>query len=608
MSTSRQVIYVVKVETMVAPTELEPISEAITDKEARKSYEQLRENIIDRDQIAATSTLYELLQQGRSKVEILSETVRTHAPYTHVPYHQKIDQGIVRFVNNDHCLLSGGATLRLEGYMSKHFEHLPLAQTVWYVPTGLDIWNQLKGKMPGHYGRRVYDASKYPEGPLDPEVHWNDEQPKPIEGTFEEGVADWFQLVERGDVPNSYRQWLGLWEDTGRRKDLLANTVFAGLMDVQDRIMYNRSFTTGHKSFRARAAIELGNRIGWDNAHHVIYASIPDIAVGPRWYSAYEAAGQIMLNQLEEEAPTSSLAATQSTNTDRRLFAQELPLSPIEEETLIRSILREEEAAYFEAITILLKAGRSPKAILDAIQIASARVVLAIADPPAYSMPQHGFEYTNTLAWFYANFEHEHKTKLLYVAANFINQCARLIRDMPDYNYQSHQTSRFSKVLQARSFRLPEGVDQMSARQLLHKIDESMMVLNQDASVAYVQAYLEAGHERESLIAILAMGAVKQGNDPHNQEIGLCMIEDYKRSSSSFRDELLMASARHTAGHQKYGDSLELYRRYSDSLGIEIQNSQQNGAASNEEIIESFVDDIDLYLEPHSGGAPVAVD
>ena len=34
-------------------------------------------------------------------------------------------------------------------------------------------------------------------------------------------------------------------------------------------------------------------------------------------------------------------------------------------------ILREEEAAYFEAITMLLKAGRSPKAILDAIQVAS---------------------------------------------------------------------------------------------------------------------------------------------------------------------------------------------------------------------------------------------
>ena len=199
-------------------------------------------------------------------------------------------------------------------------------------------------------------------------------------------MSDWLQLVERGDVSGSYRQWLGLWEDTGNRKNLLANTVFAGLIDVQDRMMYNRSFTTGHKSFRARAAVELGNRIGWDNAHHVIYATVPDLAVGPRWYSAYEAACQIMINQLEEEAPTSSLAATEATDTDQAYFRQTQPLTEIEEESLIRMVLREEEAAYFEAITMLLKAGRSPSAILDAIQIASARVILAIADTPAYSL------------------------------------------------------------------------------------------------------------------------------------------------------------------------------------------------------------------------------
>ena len=145
---------------MVAPVELEPRSNDIGDKDTRRSYERLRENIIDRDQVSATNTMYELLRQGRYKVEILSETVRIHAPFTHVPYHQKIDQGIVRFVINDHCLLSGGATLRLENYMSKQFEFLPMAQTVWYVPTGLDILNQLKGRIPGHYSRRVYDASK----------------------------------------------------------------------------------------------------------------------------------------------------------------------------------------------------------------------------------------------------------------------------------------------------------------------------------------------------------------------------------------------------------------------------------------------------------------
>ena len=30
---------------------------------------------------------------------------------------------------------------------------LPMAQTIWYIPTGLDIWNQKINKAPGHYTR-----------------------------------------------------------------------------------------------------------------------------------------------------------------------------------------------------------------------------------------------------------------------------------------------------------------------------------------------------------------------------------------------------------------------------------------------------------------------
>ena len=41
--------------------------------------------------------------------------------------------------------------------------YLPMAQTVWYVPTGLDIWNQLLGKAPGHYVRMYkIDVSSAP--------------------------------------------------------------------------------------------------------------------------------------------------------------------------------------------------------------------------------------------------------------------------------------------------------------------------------------------------------------------------------------------------------------------------------------------------------------
>ncbi|PYM17471.1 MAG: hypothetical protein DMD78_29850, partial [Candidatus Rokuibacteriota bacterium] len=69
-------------------------------------YAKLEERILARDQIGASTVYYDLVRAGRPRAEIVRETVRIHAPYTHVPYHQRIDDGFVRFVNNDHCLLS----------------------------------------------------------------------------------------------------------------------------------------------------------------------------------------------------------------------------------------------------------------------------------------------------------------------------------------------------------------------------------------------------------------------------------------------------------------------------------------------------------------------
>src|SRR5207244_11215691 len=96
------------------------------------------------------------------------EAVRIHAPYTHVPYHQRLDDGLVKFVNNDHCLLSARATLRLTDLMpGGGFERLPMMQTIWYMPTGLDPWNQLLGKAPGHYTRMYQlDRSTPARSPL----------------------------------------------------------------------------------------------------------------------------------------------------------------------------------------------------------------------------------------------------------------------------------------------------------------------------------------------------------------------------------------------------------------------------------------------------------
>ena len=164
-------------------------------------------------------------------------------------------------------------------------------------------------------------------------------------------------------------------------------------------MLWNTSYTTGHKAFRARATVELGRAIGWDRARHVIYAGVPDLAVGPHWHSAYEMACQVAMYELEDEPPASRKEPTRQSRRDAELFANAAPLTAPETESLIEAITKAPEPAYIEQITRLLKAGRAPQRILDAIQIAAARVILETAQPDNFSMPQHGYEYTNTLRW-----------------------------------------------------------------------------------------------------------------------------------------------------------------------------------------------------------------
>ena len=57
-------------------------------------YARLEDRIIARDQKGASDVLYGLMKQERPVTEILRETIRIHAPYTNVPYHQRLDDGV----------------------------------------------------------------------------------------------------------------------------------------------------------------------------------------------------------------------------------------------------------------------------------------------------------------------------------------------------------------------------------------------------------------------------------------------------------------------------------------------------------------------------------
>ena len=128
------------------------------------------------DETAADNTL--------SLREALSVVTAAEAPFVQVPSHINVRDGQISLINNDHTILGLRASAYLMPYLPEKYRLLPLLQSVWYIPAGLDIWNQLLGKYPGRYATMKGITVPPPSyGP----VVWNEDQ-EPIRenGTVEE--------------------------------------------------------------------------------------------------------------------------------------------------------------------------------------------------------------------------------------------------------------------------------------------------------------------------------------------------------------------------------------------------------------------------------------
>ena len=90
-------------------------------------------------------------RDGRSVGEALSVVTAAEAPFVQVPSHINVRDGQITLINNDHTILGLRASAYLMPYLPEKYRLLPLLQSVWYIPAGLDIWNQLLGKYPGRY-------------------------------------------------------------------------------------------------------------------------------------------------------------------------------------------------------------------------------------------------------------------------------------------------------------------------------------------------------------------------------------------------------------------------------------------------------------------------
>ena len=169
-------------------------------------------------------------------------------------------------------------------------------------------------------------------------------------------------------------------------------------------------------------------------------------------------------------------------------------------------------------------------------------------------MPQHTTEYCNTLRWYFDAFDHPHQVKLLYVAGSMVNTAAH--NQAVDPKNGPRNIDRVS------------AADSWSAPELLDRIESAILARDSDNAIALTHAYLHSGYPEAPLLERLAVDAAKFGNDPHNQEICLGLIEDYTRSTANRRAVLLYGCIKNLTGYRKYGDHFEAYNRYAEAFGL----------------------------------------
>src|SRR5215468_2124021 len=136
--------------------------------------------------------------EGRSVSAALSVVAAAEAPFVQVPSHINVRDGQITLINNDHTILGLRASAHLMPFLPEKYRLLPLLQSVWYIPAGLDIWNQLLGRYPGRYATmKGMQVSPPSYGP----AVWNQEQ-EPIlpEGTVEEKLHEHMVATVSGDA------------------------------------------------------------------------------------------------------------------------------------------------------------------------------------------------------------------------------------------------------------------------------------------------------------------------------------------------------------------------------------------------------------------------
>jgi hypothetical protein len=485
---------------------------------------QLTEAILERDQPRTTDLFFRMVaREGLSIGDALASVTKAEAPFVNVPCHINVKDGAISLINNDHTILGLRTSVQLAPFLPKEQRLLPLLQSVWYIPAGLDIWNQLLGKYPGRYA--TMKGMNVPPPSYGPTVWLQQQEPIVEEGSVEERLHQHMIATMTGDSRRAHGVFLGLAAEPAARAALRDHLLFLGLIDLQDTIIGRKARNTGHKALRARAVTDLAETIGWDQAHGVYYMGVPDMAVGPLYYSLYDAVCVL-------------LAAEFPDHTGKAFVANSGRLTEQQVEELIALTMSGSQEELWASLTSHMRCGVSPRSLGDTLQIAACELVLRTTVPRQFTDAQHAFDYNNVANYWLRTTVSPYAARIPYLMANFINDVAR------------------SNKLQA-----PVPFAEVSGASLA-ALDEAIMAFDIPRATGTAWALVRGGVDVAAYQARVTLTACKFQDDPHNQKITHSSFEEYSHNSTHLRDRLLVSPVRLLAGWPKMPGERECFARW----------------------------------------------
>jgi hypothetical protein len=531
---------------------------------------RFQERLINADYRKTAEAFVKLLKEGQPMPRLVQHAVDAAAPYLTVPSHVMVSPtGEFQGVNYDHCVLGLRASRRMLPYLSKEHQMLAMSQAIWYMPQGLDIWDQLLCQFPGHYARDDKKCGQRPGGTDEqgrdrfdgpawsaPKQWFQTDHEPDREGTLDERLRRLQVSIMEGDRQGAYKLALGIHRepDPAARKALESQLLFCAIIDLQDTLQQRKLQNIGHKALRARALVSLADLVGWENAQPLLYCVVPDIACFPRLYPLYDLSTVVLGSRFKNDVYTLK----------RR---NRLPMTDAEIDALSDTILNGTVDQVTKHVTDLIGEGKKLIAIGDAIVAAYCRHINEeVWSRRSFFQIGHAFDYCNVVNFWLRNYDHPHQAKAVYFQAHFVHDCIKITKQFkfdpnsPDY------------LGDPREFRT--WADSLSTPRLFKELLAAIERLDAPRAVACTESYLARTRQRRPLMQVLALAAAKFQNDPHIQRNAASSIEEWELTTArSHRDHILRAWTRYVSGGVKRTTALDCVLQYEQLMGLGPERS-----------------------------------